>query len=158
MPKRLRIDRWNQRRMVKPTALHRDLDVPRHGAPHEACVQAQGSARRNRKGPSGHTNSVAARLRHVCLSAPTDCHRSSALTMPSWIALAMRAGFVGAGRPTATYFSRTRCRCVRTVDGSMKSACRPSPCSRSGTKVRTPRIVSYTVCLDVGCGRLTSHG
>lgn len=41
------------------------------------------------------------------------------LRMPSSTARASNADFVGAGRPTAAYFARARCRWVRTVVGAM---------------------------------------
>ena len=46
-------------------------------------------------------------------------HRSLRLSMPSSIARASSADLVGAGRPTAAYFARARCRWVRTVVGAM---------------------------------------
>jgi hypothetical protein len=54
-------------------------------------------------------------------SAPCDLdavHSSSIPMMPSCMARATSLAFVVAGRPTAAYFARMRCRCVLIVPGA----------------------------------------
>lgn len=92
------------------TSLARTTPIPGSDAPGTGPVIAHSTSR------------TAKRLSPQRWTAPARrgaVHRSEMLRIPSSMARANKADFVGAGRPMTAYLARARCRCVRTVLGAM---------------------------------------